>query len=304
LPTIFSQPHTLGSELGKAATLQAIQGALYTLELTGLKFVIEASRRLALEPATMCDILRYASARSAPSMTEHTSHRSGELEDMEHKLSDFASLGEEIGSPTPVTRCALAAVKRWWEDGTGYHSSAVVGSPTVWDFASSEPTRPLGLERRQRVLVVGLGVMGLGMAVSLAKSFDVTGCDVSAERLAEAQAHALSTTDDVGSCLEETDFLLFVVEKFEQIMGILDKAAAALASRTRPLTLIAHSTMSPSSAMVVRDRISELNNRLSFLEAPISGGPARAMRGELLVYFHPFPRNDRLNLCASHLTFL
>lgn len=228
-------------------------------------------------------------------MMEHASRRSRELEDMEHKLSDFAALGEEIGSPTPVTRCALAAVKRWREDGTGYHSAAVVGSPTVWDLSNSESTRLL--ERRQRVLVVGLGVMGLGMALSLVKSFDVTGCDISAERLAEAQAHSLSTTYNVSSCLEEIDILLFVVEKFEQIMGILDKAAAALASRKRPLTLIAHSTMSPASAVVVRDRISELNNSLSFLEAPISGGPARAMRGELLVILTPPQKRPSGSLC-------
>lgn len=99
----------------------------------------------------------------------------------------------------------------------------------------------------------------------------------SALRLIEAQAHSL-TTHDLGPYLEETDLLLFVVEKFEQIMATIDKAAVALASRGRPLAIIPHSTMPPSSVVEVRNRIAELNNNISFLEAPISGGPARAMR--------------------------
>lgn len=44
-------------------------------------------------------------AGSAPSIVKESSHYGKELEDMEHKLSDFASLGEEIGGLTPVTRC-------------------------------------------------------------------------------------------------------------------------------------------------------------------------------------------------------
>ena len=205
-------------------------------------------------------------------------------------------------SPLHLASVDSAAPARWrgdgFEPGPKFDASGVL---YAWDFSEagllSPPspltapappgdaaTAPLG-----HVLVVGLGVMGLGMAVSLARWCQVTGCDVSAERLDEASKHSLPTVAvaDMCSILDLVDCVLLVVEKPEQVIAILDAASSSLASRIRPLTVISNTTMSAASAADIQRRILALGSHIRYLEAPISGGPARAFRGELLVSRRP-----------------
>ncbi|KAI9667573.1 MAG: hypothetical protein M1821_000389 [Bathelium mastoideum] len=262
----------------KYVVLRTLQEALCSLEHVGIKFVMETSRLLNLSPATMRDILRHAAARSIVSMSDDPTQY-GDLKSMHAKLSSFAMLSSLLGHATPVTSAAVSTLHRWDKVDPNVYDSEAEGSPSVWDFSSSQP-HPTQMES---VLVVGLGVMGLGMATSLKEKHYVVGCDISPARLAEALNHGLSTSSDLRSTIEDATCVLFVVEKYEQVMGILDQLEEQLRSRKVPLTIVTCTTMSASSATSIQERLKELNERIQYIEAPISGGPARAAKGELLI---------------------
>jgi len=62
--------------------------------------------------------------------------------------------------------------------------------------------------RDQRVVVVGLGYVGLPLAVALAPHFQVIGLDIDEQRVAELR-RGLDRTDEVDSAvLAETSFVL------------------------------------------------------------------------------------------------
>ncbi|KAF9766621.1 hypothetical protein IL306_000944 [Fusarium sp. DS 682] len=250
------------------------------MEFIGLNFVINASRLLNLEAATMLDILRHASARSAVSMAKSVKQSEKDSTDMASSLASLVKLSSRLHYQSALMSSGLSLLEEW---------QAILPSPddledsTNSSFLCANRLGTHELCASKRISVVGLGAMGLGMALSLKRSFFVVGCDVSPQRLDEAKSESLSVTSDVTSCVDEADSLLFVVETPQQISGIIRTISRQLVSRQRPLTIIVHTTMSSSSAMGLKEQVWQLNPNISYLEAPISGGPARAKRGELLM---------------------
>lgn len=282
MPEILKDSHRLETDIGSATRLQVLQEALYTLESVSLKFVMEAARSLDLDASTMRDILRYASARSAASIAKDEDDYGSDLTLMRSKLSIFTALTLSLqnSSPSPITAAARSTIYRWENVEISHHSSDAPGSPTVWDFSDKSQYQS---HQREKLVIVGLGVMGIGMALSAQKVYDVRGCDSNPERLAEADAQGLPTTPNLTSALIDVDCVLFVVQTTQEIMSILDQASDALTVRRKPLTIIVHSTISSKSAVMIQTRLFNLNKRIQYIEAPVSGGPARAYRGELLV---------------------
>jgi 3-hydroxyisobutyrate dehydrogenase-like beta-hydroxyacid dehydrogenase len=282
----MSSEMMLANSLDGSMVLKSATNALRSLELVGLKFVMEACRTLGLEPAIMRDILSYASARSIVSMDQAGHLSSATLDEMKSSLVEYSALGQSHTCDTPVIASALCTLARWKNMDEGAISPLATGSPSAWSFSKHDDGAVPDLQSR-RVLVVGLGVMGLGMAVALKnRSHTVIGCDIDPSRLTIAKENELQTVTSAGAALESVEYVLFVVETSQQAMRIIDHEAPALVARKSPLTIVVHSTMSATAAEAIQDKIKGLNRHLNFLEIPISGGPARAMRGELLVRIH------------------
>lgn len=129
--------------------------------------------------------------------------------------------------------------------------------------------------------VAGLGSMGGGMARALVRAgFRVTGLDVSAAALAAFAAEG-GGTGRLPEAAAGLDVLLVVVVNAQQMEALLFGPEGA-AARMRPGALvIGCPTVAPREAERVEARLAEAG--LLYLDAPISGGAARAAAGSLTV---------------------
>jgi L-threonate 2-dehydrogenase len=134
----------------------------------------------------------------------------------------------------------------------------------------------------RRVGVIGLGAMGMGIARSLLRGgFEVHACDVRPEivrQLAEEGAHASTSP---AALAEKVDALLIVVVNAQQTEQVLFGDNGAAAHLAPGAVVIASATVSPEFAEALGARLQE--SGLQFIDAPISGGAAKAASGEMSV---------------------
>ena len=133
-----------------------------------------------------------------------------------------------------------------------------------------------------KICVIGLGSMGAGMAASLlAKGFAVTGCDVSPDAVARFVAQGGQGARSPAEAAKGADVVISVVVNAAQTGAVLfgpDGAAAVMAPGG---AVISCATMAPDAARDFAARAAAMG--LDYLDAPISGGAARAAKGELTV---------------------
>ena len=133
-----------------------------------------------------------------------------------------------------------------------------------------------------RVCVIGLGSMGLGIAGSLLRGgFAVVGCDVSAEarvRFADlgGQVAAVHREAAVGA-----DVVIVVVVNASQTEAVLFGPQGAAAVMEKGAVIVSCATMAPDAARGFAGRAQALG--LGYLDAPISGGAVRAAAGEMTI---------------------
>jgi len=130
---------------------------------------------------------------------------------------------------------------------------------------------------RPRVGVIGVGAMGLGVAHALiAKGFDVAIRDILPEREAQARALGARAMASPAALAREVDIAITLVVDADQTREVLF-GDQGLASAGGPLSVIMCSTISPGDTEEIAARLAPI----PMLDAPISGGPARAHAGAL-----------------------
>jgi putative dehydrogenase len=132
------------------------------------------------------------------------------------------------------------------------------------------------------VAVIGLGSMGFGMAQSLRrKGLDVVGCDVNGEAVKRFIAEGGRGAATPAEAAREVGTVVSVVVNAAQTESVLFGAGGALETLPKGAVVVSSATMDPSIARRIAERV-EATGRL-YLDAPISGGSARAAKGELTV---------------------
>jgi 3-hydroxyisobutyrate dehydrogenase/putative dehydrogenase len=133
-----------------------------------------------------------------------------------------------------------------------------------------------------RVGWLGLGAMGLPMARRLiGASHAVTAFDpVPAAREALATAGGQPATT-AAAASADADLVFVTVATPEQAMAALFGADGAVDSLTPGTTVVVMSTIGPVAVRELADRLAPLG--ISLLDAPMSGGVARAESGDLVV---------------------
>ena len=130
--------------------------------------------------------------------------------------------------------------------------------------------------------IIGLGSMGMGVARTLlAKGFDTHAFDVRKEALdafEKAGGTAHTTPAALGAKAGVVIILVVNAEQTDAVLFGKDGAADTLAKGS---TVIASATVAPEFAMDLGKRLAEKN--LLMVDAPVSGGAARAAKGELSV---------------------
>ncbi len=134
----------------------------------------------------------------------------------------------------------------------------------------------------KNVGVIGLGAMGLGIARSLLRSgFNVHACDVretvTQQFASEGGVACSSPVQMAAAC----DVIITVVVNAEQTETVLfgEHGAVAVAALRPGSLVIGCATVAPTYAVDLGQRL--INAGLLYLDAPISGGAAKAAAGEM-----------------------
>ncbi len=130
--------------------------------------------------------------------------------------------------------------------------------------------------------IVGLGAMGLGVARSLLRAgFVVHACDMRAEVLATIAADGAHPHQNPASLASQVDALIVLVVNAEQTDAVLFGEHGAAPQMKPGSVVIASSTVPPHYAEELGRKLAALG--LQHLDAPVSGGAARAASGEMTI---------------------
>ena len=135
---------------------------------------------------------------------------------------------------------------------------------------------------KKPVGVIGLGAMGMGVAMSLLREgFEVHACDVRAEavqKFVDAGGIAAASPAAMAPLVE---VLLTVVVNADQTETVLFGENGAAPHMKPGAVVIASATVSPEFAKALGKRLNDMG--LLMIDGPISGGAAKAMSGEMIV---------------------
>jgi 3-hydroxyisobutyrate dehydrogenase len=129
---------------------------------------------------------------------------------------------------------------------------------------------------------IGLGSMGLGMATSLIRAgHRVKGYDIARAPMEVLSAAGGEPADSPAAAATGADILVVVVVNASQTEDVLFGAAGAAGAMKPGGVIIASATMAPDAARRLAAMAAEQG--LAYLDAPISGGAAKAAEGALTV---------------------
>jgi 3-hydroxyisobutyrate dehydrogenase len=132
------------------------------------------------------------------------------------------------------------------------------------------------------VTVIGLGSMGLGMAQSLLrKGIAVSGADLNPDAVKKLQAAGGRGFTSALEAAGDADILVTVVVNAAQTETVLFGEQGAARAVRKGGVIISSATMSPDDARRLARQAEALG--LHYLDAPISGGAAKAAAGQLTV---------------------
>lgn len=132
------------------------------------------------------------------------------------------------------------------------------------------------------VAVIGLGSMGLGMAEALLRAgLAVSGCDLAQPALDRLAAAGGRPCTAPAEAAEGAGIIVTVVVNAAQTLDVLFGRDGAVPVAAPGAVVVSCATMAPGDAEALARRCGDAG--LLYLDAPISGGAARAAAGELTV---------------------
>jgi 3-hydroxyisobutyrate dehydrogenase-like beta-hydroxyacid dehydrogenase/uncharacterized protein YgbK (DUF1537 family) len=137
-----------------------------------------------------------------------------------------------------------------------------------------------------RIGFVGLGAMGYGMATSLVRAgISVHGYDVyqpSMERFISVGDKATAAASPYDAA-EGASVLVLMVQNAAQVEDVLFGSGKAAIALPHGAVVILHSTVPPSFVRSLEQRLLGLGKNIGLVDAPVSGGVARAAKGDLTI---------------------
>ena len=128
--------------------------------------------------------------------------------------------------------------------------------------------------------LIGLGAMGRGMAESLRRAgHEVHACDARAEAARAFAAGGGVACVDPAAVARACEVIVSVVVNAEQTEQVLFGEAGAAAAMKSGSVFVMCSTVDPKWSAALEGRLEALG--LLYLDAPISGGAAKALAGEI-----------------------
>ncbi len=146
----------------------------------------------------------------------------------------------------------------------------------------SKPQDRRAADAAQRVAVLGAGAMGLGVARSLKRAgLDVVGYDPSAAAKAGLVEAGIESAASAAAAAVAADVLVVTVVNAEQTRSALLAPGGAAKAMKSDGVVVASATIAPDVARALAQEVEAVGP--AYLDAPISGGAAKAAAGELTV---------------------
>ena len=131
-----------------------------------------------------------------------------------------------------------------------------------------------------RIGVIGLGAMGRGMALSLRRGgYDVHVCDVRADAAHSFAADGGTACATPAALAAACEVVISVVVNAEQTEAVLFGEHGAAAALQPGSVFVMCSTVAPGWSVALEARLAEMG--VLYLDAPISGGAAKAASGQM-----------------------
>ena len=139
------------------------------------------------------------------------------------------------------------------------------------------------MENFKTVGVIGLGNMGRGMALTLQRSgYAVLGLDKSEQVAAVARDAGIPLASSLPELARTCSAIVLSLPTSAIVRAVLEGAEGLLANAAPGTLLIDTTTADPQITRELAAVLKEKNIR--FVDAPVSGGPTGAMKGELTMF--------------------
>src|SRR6185295_18418119 len=140
----------------------------------------------------------------------------------------------------------------------------------------SNPAPTIGL--------IGLGLMGEGFAKRLiAMGYPVVGYDVVVDKLAHSKRLGVAPATSPAEVCQRADIALMSVTTTDAVADVVAGPQGILSvAKPRVRVLVDHSTTEIDTTRALAAQL-EVHGGTSFVDAPVSGGPAAAEAGSLAI---------------------
>lgn len=138
-----------------------------------------------------------------------------------------------------------------------------------------------------KIGVIGLGAMGQGMAASLVRAgFQVQGYDLSPLSISKLVENGGIAAKDANEAIKGADVVLLMVQNASQAIEVLFGSERGVDVLADGAVVILSSTVAPSTVTDLDTKLNGLGRGITLVDAPVSGGVARAAAGTLIVCGH------------------
>ncbi len=133
-----------------------------------------------------------------------------------------------------------------------------------------------------RVGWLGLGAMGAPMATRLARSgHSVHAYDIAPERAAALAAGGVQGAESIAAAVDGADVVAIMVATPDQVEQVLFAPGGVAGALSGGTVVMIMATVGPEAMVSVADRLA--GHGVAVVDAPVSGGVARAGTGDLLI---------------------
>jgi 3-hydroxyisobutyrate dehydrogenase len=138
------------------------------------------------------------------------------------------------------------------------------------------------MDKVDKVGFIGLGIMGSRMARNLlAAGRELVVCDIDAKAVAAIKQKGAKVAASPREVAEQVDVLLLSLPDSPQIFEVTNGAGGIAEGAHKGLVVIDHSTVAPMTPQRLSEELEPLG--VSWLDAPVSGGPAGAEAATLTI---------------------
>ncbi|EFX05591.1 ketose-bisphosphate aldolase class-ii family protein [Grosmannia clavigera kw1407] len=304
LRSISANLHVITGGLGTASKVKLVHQLLVGTHVAAAAEAMALAAKAGLDTREVYDIIITAAGNSGafedrvPRMLDSNWTTVSALDTFVQDMGVVVSTGRSLGFPLPlgstVEQLYIAASAAGYgrEDDAGLVRMFLPQTPDAVHKSSSAPggRRQLvpatsGCQIR-KIGMIGLGAMGQGMAASLLRAgYAVHGFDIFPAAVDKFLAHGGQGTraDCPAAAARDANVVILMVQNALQAEDVLFGSGEVVKSLPDGAVVILSSTVPPHFVRGLQERLDGLNRGISLLDAPVSGGVARAASGNLTI---------------------